>query len=60
MKFFISAIIILITATIGILVKQCVGPQHYYIIGWIFGCLSIALCRISEAIIDSIKEDINE
>lgn len=60
MKYFISALVIIITATVGLLVKQVVGPEHWYIIGWIFGCLSIALCRIAESIIDAVKEDINE
>lgn len=60
MKYLVSFVTILIIATLGFIVKQAVDPEHGYVIGWIFGCLSIAICKIAESCIEALKEDVNE
>ena len=41
---------IVICALLGTIIRNRCAIEYSYLIGWIFGCLTIALCDIIEAL----------
>lgn len=48
LKSLLILITIIICAFIGIAIRNKCSVEYSYLIGWIFGCLSIAICNIVE------------
>lgn len=50
MKYIWQILVIVVMATLGALLKDMVSSEHWYIIGWVFGSFSLAICNTIDSI----------
>ena len=50
LKILLIIFTVVICALLGTIIRNKCAIEYSYLIGWIFGCLTIALCDIIEAL----------